>query len=250
MGLVMAVPLVAAVRIPAAERRRALAVLLLPLVTGIVLMSVSLLAENWDAFYARYLYRRCPASRCSRRSPSKGARRARRCLELGRADGPATAALGAPVDGHAGDGLAPLEDHEVAVARLRAVGAAQVIVQHRDPGGLAGAVGLGRRGDRRGPADDERRPRAFRSRTISRWTGARGHDAGRLDVVARSGWAGRPARRRAGSPRSRGPSGAWRRRSGSPSGTRSRTWRTARSSGVRPASRTRTPSAGGSRSSA
>jgi hypothetical protein len=60
MGLVLAVPLLAAVPIPAAERRRALAVLLLPLVTGILLMSVSLLVENWDAFYARYLYGALP----------------------------------------------------------------------------------------------------------------------------------------------------------------------------------------------
>ncbi len=60
MGLVLLLPLLAAVRIPAADRRRALAVLLLPLVTGVVLMSVSLLAENWDAFYARYLYGALP----------------------------------------------------------------------------------------------------------------------------------------------------------------------------------------------
>jgi hypothetical protein len=60
MGLVLAAPLLAAVRIPAPERRRALAVLLLPLVTGVLLMSVSLLAENWDAFYARYLYGALP----------------------------------------------------------------------------------------------------------------------------------------------------------------------------------------------
>jgi 4-amino-4-deoxy-L-arabinose transferase-like glycosyltransferase len=60
MGLVIAAPLLAAVRIPPAERRQALAVLLLPLVTGVVLMSVSLLVENWDAFYARYLYSALP----------------------------------------------------------------------------------------------------------------------------------------------------------------------------------------------
>jgi 4-amino-4-deoxy-L-arabinose transferase-like glycosyltransferase len=60
MGLVIAAPLLAAVRIPAVERRRGLAVLLLPLVTGVVLMSVSLLVENWDAFYARYLYAALP----------------------------------------------------------------------------------------------------------------------------------------------------------------------------------------------
>jgi 4-amino-4-deoxy-L-arabinose transferase-like glycosyltransferase len=60
VGLVMAAPLLAAVRIPSAERRRALAVLVLPLAAGIVLMSVSLLAENWDAFYPRYLYGALP----------------------------------------------------------------------------------------------------------------------------------------------------------------------------------------------
>jgi 4-amino-4-deoxy-L-arabinose transferase-like glycosyltransferase len=60
VGLVMAVPLLAAVRIPSVERRRALAVLVLPLAAGIVLMSVSLLVENWDAFYPRYLYGALP----------------------------------------------------------------------------------------------------------------------------------------------------------------------------------------------
>ena len=60
MALVLAAPLLAAVWIPASERRRALAVLLVPLVTGVLLMSVSLLAENWDAFYARYLYGALP----------------------------------------------------------------------------------------------------------------------------------------------------------------------------------------------
>ncbi len=60
VGLVIAVPIVAALRIPAPERGRALAVLLLPLVAGIALMSVSLLVENWDAFYPRYLYGTLP----------------------------------------------------------------------------------------------------------------------------------------------------------------------------------------------
>jgi Dolichyl-phosphate-mannose-protein mannosyltransferase len=60
VGLVIAVPLLAAVRIPPVERRRALAVLVLPLAAGILLMSVSLLAENWDAFYPRYLYGALP----------------------------------------------------------------------------------------------------------------------------------------------------------------------------------------------
>jgi 4-amino-4-deoxy-L-arabinose transferase-like glycosyltransferase len=60
VGLVIAVPLLAAVRIPSVERRRALAVLVLPLAAGILLMSVSLLVENWDAFYPRYLYGALP----------------------------------------------------------------------------------------------------------------------------------------------------------------------------------------------
>ena len=60
VGLVVAVPLLAAVRIPSVERRRALAVLVLPLAVGILLMSFSLLAENWDAFYPRYLYGALP----------------------------------------------------------------------------------------------------------------------------------------------------------------------------------------------
>lgn len=60
VGLLIAVPLLAAPRIPAVERRPALAVLLLPLAAGIVLMSISLLVENWDAFYPRYLYGALP----------------------------------------------------------------------------------------------------------------------------------------------------------------------------------------------
>jgi hypothetical protein len=60
VGSVMAVPVLAAVRIPAPERRRALAVLALPLLAGIALMSLSLLVENWDAFYPRYLYGTLP----------------------------------------------------------------------------------------------------------------------------------------------------------------------------------------------
>jgi Dolichyl-phosphate-mannose-protein mannosyltransferase len=60
VGLVIALPLLAALRIPSAERGRALAVLVLPLAAGIALMSVSLLAENWDAFYPRYLYGALP----------------------------------------------------------------------------------------------------------------------------------------------------------------------------------------------
>jgi hypothetical protein len=58
--LVLALPALAAVRIPPEERRPALAVLLLPLVAGVVLMSVSLLVENYDAFYGRYLYGTLP----------------------------------------------------------------------------------------------------------------------------------------------------------------------------------------------
>jgi 4-amino-4-deoxy-L-arabinose transferase-like glycosyltransferase len=60
VGLVIAAPLLAAVRVPPVERRRALTVLVLPLGAGILLMSVSLLAENWDAFYPRYLYGALP----------------------------------------------------------------------------------------------------------------------------------------------------------------------------------------------
>jgi hypothetical protein len=59
-ALVLAVPLVAAVRIPSPERRPALVVLLFPLVAGVLLMSVSLLVENYDAFYGRYLYGALP----------------------------------------------------------------------------------------------------------------------------------------------------------------------------------------------
>jgi 4-amino-4-deoxy-L-arabinose transferase-like glycosyltransferase len=58
--LVLALPVLAAVRIPPAERRPALTVLLLPLVAGVLLMSVSLLVENYDAFYGRYLYGALP----------------------------------------------------------------------------------------------------------------------------------------------------------------------------------------------
>jgi 4-amino-4-deoxy-L-arabinose transferase-like glycosyltransferase len=58
--LVLGLPVLAAVRIPAAERRPALTVLLLPLVAGVLLMSVSLLVENYDAFYGRYLYGALP----------------------------------------------------------------------------------------------------------------------------------------------------------------------------------------------
>jgi 4-amino-4-deoxy-L-arabinose transferase-like glycosyltransferase len=58
--LVLAVPLLAAVRIPSAERRPALVVLVLPLVAGVLLMSVSVLVENYDAFYGRYLYGALP----------------------------------------------------------------------------------------------------------------------------------------------------------------------------------------------
>jgi len=60
VGIVIAVPLLAALRIPRGERGRAAAVLLLPLAAGIALMSVSLLVENWDAFYPRYLYGALP----------------------------------------------------------------------------------------------------------------------------------------------------------------------------------------------
>lgn len=58
--LVLAVPVLALVRVPSTERRPALIVLLLPLVAGVLLMSVSLLVENYDAFYGRYLYGALP----------------------------------------------------------------------------------------------------------------------------------------------------------------------------------------------
>jgi hypothetical protein len=58
--LVLAVPALAAVRVRRAERLPALAVLLLPLLAGVLLMSVSLLVENYDAFYGRYLYGALP----------------------------------------------------------------------------------------------------------------------------------------------------------------------------------------------
>ena len=58
--LVLAVPVLALVRVPSPERRPALVVLLLPLVSGVLLMSVSLLVDNYDAFYGRYLYGTLP----------------------------------------------------------------------------------------------------------------------------------------------------------------------------------------------
>jgi Dolichyl-phosphate-mannose-protein mannosyltransferase len=58
--LVLAVPVLALIRVPAPERRPALVVLLLPLVAGVLLMSVSLLVDNYDAFYGRYLYGALP----------------------------------------------------------------------------------------------------------------------------------------------------------------------------------------------
>ena len=58
--VVLAVPVLATVRVPRPERRPARAVLLLPLVTGVLLMSVSVLVENYDAFYGRYIYGALP----------------------------------------------------------------------------------------------------------------------------------------------------------------------------------------------
>lgn len=60
VGLVIAVPIMASLRILAPDRGRALTVLLLPLASGILLMSLSLLLDNWDAFYPRYLYGTLP----------------------------------------------------------------------------------------------------------------------------------------------------------------------------------------------
>ena len=82
--------------------------LLLPLVAGIALMSLSLLADNWDAFYPRYLYCTLPgfgifAALGLRRAFGERAAR----VELGRAHGAAAGALGAPVDGFPGDFVGP-----------------------------------------------------------------------------------------------------------------------------------------------
>ncbi len=58
--IVLAVPVLALVGVPSTERRPALAILLLPLVAGVHIMSVSLLIDNYDAFYGRYLYGALP----------------------------------------------------------------------------------------------------------------------------------------------------------------------------------------------
>jgi hypothetical protein len=47
---------------PPAQRRYGLAVLLLPLLAGVVLMSLSLLVDNWDVFLPRYLYPALPGA--------------------------------------------------------------------------------------------------------------------------------------------------------------------------------------------
>jgi 4-amino-4-deoxy-L-arabinose transferase-like glycosyltransferase len=60
VGALLAGGLVLMLRAPAAELRRGLAVLLLPLVSGILLMSLSLLGDNWDAFLPRYVYPALP----------------------------------------------------------------------------------------------------------------------------------------------------------------------------------------------
>jgi Dolichyl-phosphate-mannose-protein mannosyltransferase len=60
VGALLALSLLAALRAPAIEQRRGLAILLLPLATGIASMSVSLLADNWDVFLPRYLYPALP----------------------------------------------------------------------------------------------------------------------------------------------------------------------------------------------
>ena len=164
--LVIAVPVLAMVRVPSAERRPALVVLLLPLVAGVLLMSVSLLAENYDAFYGRYLYGVLPGIRRARRAvPQARVRRASaRVVRRGR-DRPAPRAVGAPVDGHAGDRLAALEDHVRAEARNAPVCAREVVVEQGHAARLAGPVRLGRGGHRVGPADHEA---ACRSRSRSR----------------------------------------------------------------------------------
>ena len=96
--LVLAVPVLAAMRIPAAERRPALVVLLLPLVAGVLLMSVSLLVENYDAFYGRYLYGVLPGFAVfAALAAAARVRRARARVVRGGRDRPAARALGAPV---------------------------------------------------------------------------------------------------------------------------------------------------------
>jgi hypothetical protein len=62
VGGLVAIALVLAAWTPPAERRYGLAVLLLPLVAGVLLMSVSLLVDNWDVFLPRYLYPALPGA--------------------------------------------------------------------------------------------------------------------------------------------------------------------------------------------
>jgi hypothetical protein len=55
--LFLAVPLgLAAARLPREVRARAWLILGLPFAVGLAVMAWSLLGENWDSFYGRYLY--------------------------------------------------------------------------------------------------------------------------------------------------------------------------------------------------
>ena len=62
VGGLVAIALVLVAWVPPVQRRYGLAVLLLPLVAGVLLMTVSLLADNWDVFLPRYLYPALPGA--------------------------------------------------------------------------------------------------------------------------------------------------------------------------------------------
>jgi hypothetical protein len=62
VGGLLAIALVLVAWVPPVQRRYGLAVLLLPLVAGVLLMTVSLLADNWDVFLPRYLYPALPGA--------------------------------------------------------------------------------------------------------------------------------------------------------------------------------------------
>jgi 4-amino-4-deoxy-L-arabinose transferase-like glycosyltransferase len=62
VGGLVAIALALVAWAPPAQRRYGLAVLLLPLVAGVLLMSVSLLVDNWDVFLPRYLYPALPGA--------------------------------------------------------------------------------------------------------------------------------------------------------------------------------------------
>jgi hypothetical protein len=185
--LVLAIPVLASVRIPRAERRPALLVLFLPLVVGVALLSVSLLVENYDAFYGRYLSGALPglgvfAALALRRVFGE------RALTWSAAS--VTVLLLAlwahPRHGHAGHRLAPFEHHVGAEARHGSEGPAQVPVEDRHAARLARAVRLRRGTQPVRPAHHD--PGAVVvevANYLALHRGARDH-AGGLDVVA--GW--------------------------------------------------------------